>query len=191
MTIFLHLDIETTGLDPKHDEILEIAWAFTGESFQLLSGTPHRSFLVESDDWVTTWAKLNANPIAKAMHQKSGLIDELREEDTLSIDMIGAELLADLKAIRTTLPEAGPVVLTGASVHFDRAFLSAYGILPSEEFLHYRQLDLSSVKIMLEAAGGHVEKREAKHRAYGDVLDQIAEARDLRNYVFVGVQDDR
>ena len=86
------------------------------------------------------------------------------------------------------LPEAGKTPLAGSSVYVDRGFLARY--MPDlDNHLHYRLVDVSSVKEMVRRWYPRVyfatpEKR-GNHRALGDIRESIAELRYYRDAVFV------
>lgn len=186
---YLFLDIETTGLNPTHDSILEIAWVFTDSEFNTV-GVP-RTFLVDQERWSDTWFLLNdpSNMFVRNMHTESGLLAELANDDLpkYTLDAIYQTLEEDLEDHTKT----GLVHLTGRSVHFDKSFLL------SEDFdrlfddqqpvsIHHRMLDLSSVKLMLQSCG--IEKQfdvenTLPHRALQDVLADIGYARNIRSFI--------
>ena len=79
--------------------------------------------------------------VVRAMHTRSGLLAAI-EASTLTLDEAGAQTLAFLKQ---HIPEAGTVPLAGNSIGTDRRFLAAQ--LPEiEDYLHYRSVDVSTVK---------------------------------------------
>jgi oligoribonuclease len=119
-----------------------------------------------------------------AMHQSSGLLEEIRTS-TLSLDEAGEATLAFL---RTHIDAPQTVPLCGNSIGTDRRFLARY--LPDvEAFLHYRSVDVSSVKELcrrwypdvLAGAPG----KEGEHRALGDIRASVEELRYYRDHVFV------
>lgn len=179
MTIFCFPDIETTGTDEHEDVILEIAWAFTDESFTVL-GTP-RTFVVKPDemDWAKIAHRLGANKYVRDMHTSSGLFADITVAESDIADIV----LAFERDLRSSIvrPNFDDLVhLAGLSVHFDRTFLNANHFrLDDEHHIHHRHLDLSSIKMMLEAAGVPYQKAEnsGAHRALNDVFEAIEQAR--------------
>lgn len=184
---FCFLDIETTGLDPREDQILEVAYAFTNEHFQILNS---QSFLVEQDNWDTTWRKLNDNKVVYDMHTKSGLLASLSNDDTekTTLDDIYHALEDDLS--KATL--FGPAHLSGRSIHFDKSFLLAFDfdmLFDDSQRIsfHHRMLDLSAVKMMLELSGLDPKPFEAvnpnPHRAICDVMADVQYAQNLSSHL--------
>ena len=80
MTLFAFLDIETTGLSPDDDHILEIAWLLTDSKLEAL--TPLRSHISEHSqgEWQYIWSQLQSNEPVRHMHQESGLLDAIRSQ---------------------------------------------------------------------------------------------------------------
>ena len=171
------LDCEMTGLDPRSDELVEIACIVTeGDLTELDGGV---SIVIKPND-----APLAAmDDIVVAMHTESGLIDEIPLGTTL--EDAQAQVLA---YVRSHVDESRKAPLAGSSVYVDRGFLAQY--MPElDSYLHYRLIDVSSVKEMVRRWYPRVyystPEKKGNHRALGDIRDSIAELRYYRDAVFV------
>ena len=122
--------------------------------------------------------------VVTEMHTRSGLIEEIRAS-TVTLEEAGAATLAFIKEHVGT---ARTVPLCGNSIGTDRRFLAAY--LPDiEEYLHYRSIDVSTVKELARrwypADFAALTKGGSAHRAMDDIKDSVAELRFWRERVFV------
>lgn len=181
--VFFFPDIETTGLDPENDKILEVAWAFTDDQFRPLHSHPQRSFVIDHGfAWGDVYAQIRANDIVRDMHQKSGLIFDIQSsEASWRLFEIADILFDDIGK----LPRDVDVKAAGFSVDFDLRFLRArhdfFGLFDEggDLALHYQQLNLSSIKLMLDSAGIEYPKPPKAHRALADVRQGITFARKI------------
>jgi oligoribonuclease len=171
------IDCEMTGLDPKFDEIVEIACIVTdAELNELDEGItlvvkPGEESFAGMDDFVVN------------MHTVSGLIEEI----PMGIALADAEQQV-LAYVKTHVPEARKAPLAGSSVYVDRGFLANY--MPElDAHLHYRLVDVSSVKELTRRWYPRVyfasPEKTGNHRALGDIRDSISELRFYRDAVFV------
>ncbi|MFK4135951.1 oligoribonuclease [Pseudomonas luteola] len=180
MTNLAWIDIETTGfteLDKqmvyKH-KILELGVVVTNKTLDVLgelSLVVHHercSFDHLLDDVVTE------------MHQKNGLFAEV-EVSTLSLGEAEKHILAMLER-HGVAPRSSP--LCGNSIALDRMFIEAQ--MPElNAFLHYRNLDISSLKEFIKLFRPEYEPmKRNNHRALGDIYASIEEARIYKNYLF-------
>ena len=118
------------------------------------------------------------------MHTKSGLLEQI-QASTLTLEEAGAQTLAFL---REHIPEERTVPLCGNSIGTDRRFLATY--LPEiEEFLHYRSVDVSTVKELARRwhpeAFAAAPKKAGGHRALDDIRESLEELRYYREALFV------
>jgi oligoribonuclease len=170
------MDLEMTGLDPAKDVIVEIATLITDDELTIL---------VEGPDLVVHTSEdllAGMDPFVVEMHTKSGLLDAIRNSTTSLADA-GAATLAFLSAHA----EPGTVPLCGNSIGTDRRFLAAY--LPDiENFLHYRSVDVSSVKELVRRWYPDVRsgrpRKQGSHRALDDIRESVEELRYYRMSVF-------
>jgi oligoribonuclease len=171
------IDCEMTGLDPKFDEIVEIACIVTdGELNELDEGItlvvkPGDKSFAGMDDFVVN------------MHTVSGLIEEI--PSGIALADAEQQVLAYVKA---HVPEARKAPLAGSSVYVDRGFLANY--MPElDAHLHYRLVDVSSIKELTRRWYPRVyfasPEKTGNHRALGDIQDSISELRFYRDAVFV------
>jgi len=172
------MDLEMTGLEPARDVILEIATLITDDDLAVVAEGPDL-VVHQPDAALEQMAQYVAD-----MHAKSKLTDAVRAS-TVSLDEAGARTFAFIKE---HVPEPGVVPLCGNSIGTDRRFLAAY--LPEiENWLHYRSVDVSTVKELVrrwypEVRAGRPKKVGA-HRALDDIRESIEELRYYREKVFI------
>jgi len=176
--VLVWMDLEMTGLDHTSDVIVEIATIVTDDELEVVAEGP--DIVVHYDDDVLA----RMDPFVVEMHTRSGLLDAIRSSTT-TLDDAGARTLA---FIREHAPDARTVPLCGNSIGTDRRFLAAY--LPEiEDHLHYRSIDVSSIKELVRRWYPRVRQARPQkvgaHRALDDIRDSIDELRYYRQKVFV------
>jgi oligoribonuclease len=171
------MDLEMTGLDPARHVIVEIATIVTddelnvvGDGLDLVVHQPPE-LLTEMDD------------VVRKMHTSSGLVEAIAASD-VSLAEAGQRTLAVIKA---HVPEARTVPLCGNSIGTDRRFLAAY-LHQIEEHLHYRSVDVSTIKELARrwypGVLAAAPDKAGSHRALDDIVESIAELRYYREKVF-------
>jgi len=175
--VLVWMDLEMTGLEPARHVIVEIATLVTDDDLNIIEEGP--DLVVHQDD--TALAEMD--PVVVEMHTKSGLLDQIRES-TMTLEDAGAQTLAFIKE---HVPGARSVPLCGNSIGMDRRFLAAY--LPEiEDHLHYRSIDVSTIKELArrwypdEMSG--LAKGASAHRAMDDIKESVNEMRYWRERVF-------
>ena len=168
------IDLEMTGLNIAVESIIEIATVVTDGELNIIATGPNLAIKVSEDllagmdDWNRTH------------HFGSGLVDRIRAE--------GVELSDAIKQTCEFLCqyiEPGVAPLCGNSIHTDRSFL-AKEMPEILDLLHYRMIDVSSIKELSNRWFPDVvryHKKEA-HRALDDILESIEELRHYRKDIF-------
>lgn len=170
------IDLEMTGLEPDRHTIVEIACLVSNAQLELLD--EGIDLVVHADA-----AKLGEmDDFVRKMHTKSGLLPQI-ESSEVSLATAGARVLDYIKA-RVPREQTSP--LCGNSIGVDRRFLARY--LPElDEYLHYRSIDVSSLKELCRRWYPDVyRKRPAKveaHRALDDIRESVAELRYYRETI--------
>lgn len=166
----LWVDLEMTGLDPEKDVILEVAAEVTDFDFKTLASyeavisQPKRK-LKTMNDW------------SKVQHASSGLLERIKEKGRPEKDVVH-ELVGFIKAEF----DDKPAILSGNSIHNDRGFIRRHW--PEvEELLHYRMLDVSSLKILMQGKFQYEFKKKDVHRAFDDIQASIAELQHYLKYL--------
>ena len=165
------LDCEMTGLNPQVERIIEIAVVVTGPHLEPRIEGPvlviHQSdeLLGKMDAW------------NKGTHGRSGLIDKVKAS-TLTEEQAEQQIIDFLKRY---VPK-GKVPLCGNSIGQDRRFLALY--MPQlEAFLHYRNVDVSTLKELAKRwkpEAYNSFKKAQKHTALADVHESIEELAHYR-----------
>jgi oligoribonuclease len=171
------IDCEMTGLSLAHDALVEVAALVTdselnvlGEGVDVVIRPPAESLDTMPD-------------VVRSMHTASGLLEELAGGMTLP----EAERIV-LDYVRSHVAEPRKAPLCGNSVSTDRGFL-ARDMPTLEQHLHYRIVDVSSVKELARRwyprAYFNSPEKKGNHRALADIRESIAELRYYRETVFV------
>ena len=173
-------DCEMTGLDLRRDALIEIAVLVTDSELRVLDDGV--------DIVITAPNELldGMQPVVREMHAHSGLTEAVRASTTTVAE---AEQQV-LDYLRKHVPEARTVPLCGNSIATDRAFL-ARDMPELDAFLHYRMVDVSSIKELCRRWYPRVyfsqPQKGLAHRALADVKESIRELRYYRSTVFVPV----
>jgi oligoribonuclease len=171
------IDCEMTGLDLGADALIEVAALVT--DFEL-------NVLGEGIDVIIKPSQESLDQMVefvRSMHEKSGLLDELADGMTL------AEAEEQVLAyIKEHCPDGSRPPLAGNTVATDRSFL-ARDMPGLESFLHYRIVDVSSIKELSRRwyprAYFAAPTKRGNHRALADIQESIEELRYYREAVFV------
>ena len=167
-----------TGLDPQVDVIVEIATLITDDELNIVAEGPDLVIFHPAE--ILT----KMDPFVVEMHTKSGLLAAISVSTTTLEDAT----VQTLAFIKQHVPEARTVPLCGNSIGTDRRFLAKY--MPDiENYLHYRCVDVSSVKELAKRWYPKVVMdRNAKsglHRALDDVKESLRELSFYREKLFV------
>ena len=169
------IDLEMTGLDTEADTIIEIATIVTDRHLNELAAGPElaigqpQGVMDSMDEWNTR------------QHRESGLTERVLQSD---VTMRQAEL--QTLNFLSQWVDAGASPMSGNSICQDRRFL-AREMPELERYFHYRNLDVSTLKILAqqwapEVAAGF--SKESSHRALSDIRDSIAELAWYREQLF-------
>jgi oligoribonuclease len=172
-TPLVWIDMEMSGLVPERERILEVAMVVTDSELNAIAAAPvwviHQedSVLDAMDSW------------NKATHGRTGLIEKVRAS-TLSEAQAEEQILAFLKP----LVASGVAPLCGNTVHQDRRFMARY--MPAfEAYLHYRIVDVSTLKELAKRWRPDVIAsfaKEGKHEALADIYESIEELKHYRQH---------
>lgn len=169
------IDLEMTGLDTSNDQIIEIATIVTDGDLNEVAEGPvlairqSKQTMDAMDAWNTR------------QHGASGLTKRVLASETSM-----AEAERDTLAFLQQHVSAGASPMCGNSICQDRRFLARQ--MPAlETFFHYRNLDVSTLKILAQrwapaVASGYT--KESSHRALDDIRDSIDELRYYRGSLF-------
>ncbi len=168
------IDLEMTGLDIEKESIIEIATIITDGELNILAHGPNVAITVDEsliegmDEWNTTH------------HFDSGLVKRIREQ---GVDLSEAENMT-LDFLKEWVdPNTAP--LCGNSVWNDRRFLEKEMPLVAE-YLHYRMIDVSTVKELARRWYPEVDKypKKGAHLALDDIIESVEELDYFRSKVF-------
>lgn len=168
------MDLEMTGLNPNVDQIIALAVVITEVGD--LRPLRELELVIAQPEHVLR----RAPDVVRTMHERSGLFDRVRHSRTL---LGQAEQAAYELVSAYCRPREG--VLAGNSVWQDRRFLATY--MPTlESYLHYRLVDVTTLKILARAwfgEAGYYRKSLKSHTALEDVHASIDELRFYRDLV--------
>jgi oligoribonuclease len=167
-----------TGLDLGKDKLIEVAALVTDPDLKILGDGV--DLVIHADD-----AALDAMPpVVRDMHAKSGLTEEVRRS---TVTMAEAEEIV-LAYIKEFVPNPHSAPLCGNSIATDRGFL-ARDMPALDTFLHYRMIDVSSIKELCRRWYPRVyfgqPAKGLAHRALADIRESVRELEYYRRTVFV------
>jgi oligoribonuclease len=172
------IDCEMTGLDLARDALIEVAVLVTDADLTLLD--KGLDIVIHAPDSVLE----SMVPFVRDMHASSGLTELVRA----STVTLGDAEKQVLDYITSHIPEPNTAPLCGNSIATDRGFL-ARDMPALDEHLHYRMIDVSSVKELAKRWYPRVYHSQPEkglaHRALADILESVQELEYYRRTLFV------
>ncbi len=172
-TRLIWIDLEMTGLKPDSDRVLEVAMVVTDASLETVAESPVW-VLKQSDEALACMDSWN-----QSMHGKTGLIAKVKASSAHEAS-VEAEALAFLR--EHVPPRISP--MCGNSICQDRRFLARW--MPGlEDYFHYRNLDVSTLKELCKRWRPEVARgfaKDTKHTALADVYESIDELKYYREH---------
>lgn len=169
------IDLEMTGLDTQEDTIIEIATIVTDKHLNELAEGPVIA-IGQSPETMDAMDEWNTR-----QHRESGLTDRVLESNVTLAE-------AETKTIEflSEWVDEGASPMSGNSICQDRRFLARE--MPSlERFFHYRNLDVSTLKILAQQWAPEIASgfdKQSEHRALADIRDSVAELVWYREKLF-------
>ena len=171
--VLVWVDLEMTGLDPESCAIVEIGMILTDRNLDRIA-EPYEVAIWQPESVLEAMS-----PFVRAMRTKSGLLDKIRAS-TVTVADAEQQALAVVAAHATHRTAR----LCGNSVWQDRRFLTQY--MPAfERYLHYRQIDVTSLKELGEwwYDRAYDKPADKEHTALFDIEQSIEELKFLRDAV--------
>jgi len=172
------IDCEMTGLELNRDALIEIAVLVTDGDLNILEEGLD-IVIACGEDVLDTMV-----PFVQQMHENSGLTDLVRKS-TVTLGEAEQQVLDYIKRF-VTEPRTAP--LCGNSIATDRGFITR-DMPQLDEFLHYRMIDVSSIKELTRRWYRRVyfaqPAKGLAHRALADIIESVQELRYYRSTVFV------
>lgn len=171
------IDCEMTGLDPDNDGLCEIAVIVTDFDLKPLDA----GFEIVINPG--TEALAHMNDFVRNMHETSGLLPRIE----VGAAVADAETQV-IEYVNRFVPAGRRPLVAGNTIGMDRRFIAKY--MPTlEERLHYRSIDVSTIKELSRrwyprAYFGSPEKRGG-HRALADIAESIQELAYFRGTVMI------
>lgn len=169
------LDMEMTGLDPEIDRIIEVAVVVTNSQLEILAEGPVLA-IHQTDEVLAAMDKWNTST-----HGKSGLTERVRQSR-----LTEAEAESQLLTFLSAYIPAGKSPLCGNSIGQDRRFMVRY--MPAlEQFFHYRNLDVSTLKELCRRWRPTLYKgfqKQSRHEALADIYESLDELKYYRAHFF-------
>lgn len=200
------IDLETTGLDPKKDKILEVGLVATNDRFQRIEGIPDFQAIVKPMNGLDV---MKLDPAVVEMHSKNRLLAEIAAGKGRSKIAVGEDIgewlttarnvyyngLSQSDITRQNLSHYQDVrfLMAGSSVgQFDRQFF-AYWLREYMPMFDYRVLDVSSVKETIRRVFGDeavynaldASEDQVQYKAHRVLPDIEASIAELRHYISV------
>ncbi len=171
------IDCEMTGLDTDNDGLCEIAVIVT--DFDLTPLDPGFDIVINPGEA----ALAHMNDFVRNMHETSGLLPRIES----GVTPAEAETQV-IEYINRFIPEGRRPLVAGNTIGMDRRFVAKY--MPTlEERLHYRSIDVSTIKELARrwypGSLDGLTKKSSAHRAMDDIKESVAELVHWRNAVFV------
>jgi oligoribonuclease len=171
---FVWCDLEMTGLDDKTCVIIQMALIITDSSLKEIA-------MLEQTIWQPPSALETMSPFVRQMHTDNGILEKVRAS-TIS------QAEAEQKAVELVLAHVPyrKGILAGNSIWQDRRFLLRH--MPHlEQVLHYRQIDVSTIKVLARSwygGKGDPPGKPSTHTALDDIRASIAELAWYRDHLF-------
>lgn len=165
--MLIWIDLETTGIDPANDHILEVAWRITNDS--LIPWSVTKSHVLRPSK--EAWTQLKETPFVMDMHIENGLLADIdADHNLLLVEDVEDLILADIAVLDETW------MVAGSSPHFDLSFIREHMPRLADKLSH-RIYDTSTLKTLFKSVG-HMDniKNDDKHRAASDIDNSLAYA---------------
>ena len=168
MDKLLWIDMEMTGLNVEKERIIEVAAIITDIKFNKLDR--FESVIHQPQNFIDAMDEWNQN-----QHSKSGLIDKIASAPPIE------KIETDLCEL-TKKHFSEPAILAGNSIGQDRKFIDSY-MKNLSSLLHYRMLDVTAWKIIMNSKYKVTFEKTDTHRALEDIEESILEMKAFTDYI--------